>query len=74
MARPPEGQSCIGLIVLTQSFKKVLIHHHVSKWKMAAKEREKACANLEFLPLKLRDRLMPFQREGVDYAIQKNGR
>ena len=29
--------------------------------------------SLDFLPVKLKKRLMPFQTDGIQYAIEKNG-
>ena len=31
-------------------------------------------ASLDFLPVKLRKALLPFQREGVKYGLEKEGR
>ena len=36
--------------------------------------REKCDVDLSFLPIKLQQTLMPFQKEGIKFAIRKNGR
>ena len=36
--------------------------------------REKCDVDLSFLPIKLQKTLMPFQKEGIKFAIRKNGR
>ena len=36
--------------------------------------REECDVELSFLPIKLQKKLMPFQKEGVKFAIRKNGR